>query len=180
MSIATDASALLAARGPLRDELVVEVVTAVADQLDAWAGEGLVYATAQPAEIEVLLGGGWLVEARLTGFPSPPEVLSPTVLVANARYIAPELVDGKAFGPSADTYALACTAYELLTGPEPFTGGTVAEMMARASGGVVPDVGLPGDLGVVLATALAPDPRDRYETASEFAEALRRAAQPGR
>ncbi|MEC4612883.1 hypothetical protein ACFWXB_13865 [Tsukamurella tyrosinosolvens] len=68
---------------------MADIVTAIADQLDAWAREGTVYGTVQPDQIEVLLDQGNLVEARLTGFPSRPEVLSPTVLTANARYVAP-------------------------------------------------------------------------------------------
>ncbi|KXP08715.1 protein kinase domain-containing protein [Tsukamurella pseudospumae] len=171
----TTAAALLAVRGTLSAELVVDIVGAIADQLDSWATEGLVYGTVQSSEIDVLLDGDVLVAAALTGFPSPPEVLRPTVLMANARYIAPELLRGNPFSPSVDQYSLACTAFELMTGTEPFAAGTVAETMARAGRGVVPAADLPGDLGVVLATALAPDPHDRYESAGEFAAALRRA-----
>ncbi|KXP08808.1 protein kinase domain-containing protein [Tsukamurella pseudospumae] len=175
MSTATDASALLRARGPLPAELVVDIVTAVANQIDAWTADGLVHGTVQPAEIDVLLDGEILVTTALSGFPSPSEILSPTVLMSNARYLAPEVLNGTLFGPSADTYSLACSAYELLTGSLPFAGGTAAEMMARASGGPAPATDLLGDLDVVLATALAPDPRDRYESAGEFAAAIRRA-----
>lgn len=177
---ATTAEALLRGGGPLLGDLVADIVAAVACQLDAWAAEGLVYGTVQSAEIDLIINGDALVEARLTGFPSPLEVLSPTVLMANARYLAPELLHGKVFGAGADPYALACTAYELLTSTPPFAGGSVSEMLERASGGAVPTTDLPGDLDVVLVTALAPDSRDRYATAGEFAEALRRAAEGGR
>lgn len=172
---ASTAEALLAERGALLPELVVEVVAAVADQLDSWAADGLVYGTVQPSEIDVLLDGDVLVAAAITGFPSPPETLSPTVLMAKARFLAPELLGGNVFGPGTDTYALACTAFELLSGRAPFAGRSVLEMMGRAARGAVLATCLPGDLGIVLATALAPDPRDRYETAGEFAAVLRRA-----
>ncbi|NKY20795.1 hypothetical protein [Tsukamurella spumae] len=171
----TTAAALLVERGALAADLVVDIISVVADQLDGWAADGLVYGTVQPDRITVLLNVEALVEARLTGFPSPPEVLSPTMLMANARYLAPELLSGNDFTTGADTYSLACTAFELLRGSVSFAGGTVAEMLARASRGVLPAADLPGDLGVVLATALAPDPCDRYESAGAFSAALRRA-----
>lgn len=173
---AQTAAALLHSWGPLTVELVADIVAAAADQLDAWAGDGLVYGTVQPDQIELILDSDRLIEARLRGFPSSAEILSPTLLLFNARYVDPAVLGDAAFGPGADVYALACAAFELLTGTAPFAGGKVAEMMERASGGVVPTTDLPGDLGVVLATALAPDPRHRYETAGDFATALRRAA----
>lgn len=171
----SDAATLIEVHGPLPLELVADIVTAVADQLDAWAREGMVYGTVQPDQIEVLLDQGNLVEARLTGFPSRPEVLSPTVLMANARYVAPELVRSIRFEPTADLWALGRTTFELLAATLPFASGTAAEMMEMAARGVARHRGLPGDVDVVIGTVLAPDPRDRYETAGEFAAALRRA-----
>lgn len=97
----------------------------------------------------------------------------------SVHYAAPELIDG-APGHEADQYSLAATLYTLGLGRRPFeapdstTGSTNEEVLLRVLKEPVPR--LPGRYSPVLAEtlwrAMAKDPDYRFESLTEFAEAL--------
>lgn len=94
--------------------------------------------------------------------------------------LAPELRQGRVLDGSADQFALAALAYWLLSGQWP--------EVARPEGGqasrYVPLAGrvkaLPDGWDGVLARALAPQPRSRFEALSEFQLALERLLEQAR
>jgi serine/threonine-protein kinase len=90
-------------------------------------------------------------------------------------YMAPEQatdIDGTRVGPAADVYALACTAFELLTGRPVFTGGTAFAVLAAHLRDAPPPISsVRADLAPldgVLARALAKAPEDRYPSCGAF------------
>jgi serine/threonine protein kinase len=92
-------------------------------------------------------------------------------------YSAPEQIKGQVVDGRADQYALACVAYQLLTGAAPFERDEgMAVLFAHVSepppslGARRP--GLPAAADQVLARALAKAPEERYESCQEFAGAL--------
>ncbi|WP_044872606.1 protein kinase [Pseudomonas sp. LFM046] len=93
---------------------------------------------------------------------------------AQAVPLAPELRHGRALDGSADQFALAALAYWLLGGEWPEAarpeGGQASRYVPLA--GRVPN--LPEGWDGVLAKALAPQPRARFEALSEFQLALER------
>jgi eukaryotic-like serine/threonine-protein kinase len=95
------------------------------------------------------------------------------------RYAPLEQIHDSGTGPQSDIYALGATLYHLLTGVKP------ADAVSRASAlvnfqpnpltlahEVNPAVGL--ELSMILSKAMAPYPEQRFRTATEFREALRR------
>jgi len=95
-------------------------------------------------------------------------------------YVAPEQIEGNPIDGRSDQYALACSAFEMLSGAPPFRRDeTMAIMWAQVSAPPPaltsrrPD--LPAAVDPVLAKALAKAPGDRYRTCLEFAAALRTA-----
>jgi len=95
-------------------------------------------------------------------------------------YIAPEQIQGKSVDGRVDQYALACAAFELLTGAPPFSRDTaIAVMYAQLSESPPAPTSRRPDLRPavdgVFAKALAKDPADRYATCREFSEAMREA-----
>ncbi len=92
--------------------------------------------------------------------------------------MAPERLHGVS-SRGCDLYALGATLYEMLTLHPPFAAGNQPVLMYQiAHEPPVPlrrhDKGIPRDLETIVLKALAKDPRDRFATADEMAQELRR------
>ncbi|HEY1554179.1 MAG TPA: protein kinase [Kofleriaceae bacterium] len=101
-------------------------------------------------------------------------------VVGSPPYMAPEQwYDAARASPRTDLYALAITAYELLTGRRPFDGETVRAIAQAHARAPVPPVGpgLPSALDRVFARALAKREHERYGDVLELANAVREIAQ---
>ncbi len=95
-------------------------------------------------------------------------------------YMAPEQIHGSPH-PSSDQYALGVVVYEWLCGSCPFSGEALAIMYQHVH---VPPLPLREKLSTispaiehVVLRALAKDPRQRFATVEEFAQALEQADQ---
>ncbi len=98
-------------------------------------------------------------------------------------YMAPEQArdrDGTETTRAADLYALACSAFELITGRPVFQGADVYEILLAHQKDEPPAVSVYqpdfGALDAVFARALAKEPQDRQRTCLAFAEELEAAA----
>ena len=95
-------------------------------------------------------------------------------------YMAPEVVGGGRADEHSDIYSLGVVFYEMLTGTLPFAGQD-SEALFFAIRHADPEdpsrrrPGLPRELDVLALTALAKRPPMRYQTAREFAAAIRKA-----
>jgi serine/threonine-protein kinase len=92
-------------------------------------------------------------------------------------YLAPELFDNGEPTPSSDTYAAAVTLHELLVGTNELASrdlkGTIARVLQRVPTRVDQvRAGIPTYLGDIVARALAKTPRERFESAGDFVDAL--------
>jgi DNA-binding beta-propeller fold protein YncE len=96
------------------------------------------------------------------------------------NYVAPEQIEGRPVDGRTDEYALACSAFEMLTGLPPFRRDESLAIMYAQLSSAPPSLtssrpDLPAAADGVVAKALAKAPDDRYGTCLEFAAALRRA-----
>jgi CubicO group peptidase (beta-lactamase class C family)/streptogramin lyase len=110
-------------------------------------------------------------------------------------YMAPEQIEGKKIDGRTDIYALGAMLYHMVTGRPPFEGSDALTVAVKhlqdepvAPSRVNPDVPQAWD-GLIL-KALAKDPRERFQSAGEMAQAVqelpiqhdagdRRPARPG-
>lgn len=97
---------------------------------------------------------------------------------------APEQALGRRVGTYTDVYALGALLYQLLTGRPVFTGQTREEVAHEHLHSPVLPVsfwrnGLPPQLDALLATALAKEPRERFQYAGELANAYHQIVSPG-
>ena len=95
-------------------------------------------------------------------------------------YMSPEQLCGQRVTPASDVYALGVIIYEMLTGALPFNPETAYQLLVMQQEGVrVPPKNLrpalPGAAQRVLHKALAFEPKDRYQRAREFGDAMARA-----
>ena len=171
--------------GPLPPGRAAAIISPVASALDAAHAAGLRAPRCQASEhaASTPLPGRpdhvYLSDFGLSksAVPSAPMTGTGQVL-GTLDYIAPEQIEGKPVDGRADQYALACAAFELLTGAPPFRRDeAMAVMYAQLSQPPPrltsrrPTCAVAADS--VLAKALAKAPADRYASCGEFADALR-------
>jgi serine/threonine-protein kinase len=106
----------------------------------------------------------------------PSGLTATNMTVGTVSYAAPEQLMGDHLDGRADQYALAATAFHLLTGSPPFQHTNPAVVISQHLSASPPAIGdRRPDLSAldpVLAKALAKKPNDRFERCSDFARAL--------
>jgi serine/threonine-protein kinase len=93
-------------------------------------------------------------------------------------YAAPETVQGSPASVQSDLYSCGIVLYQLLAGSNPLRGNDPNETLYRVLHHVPPPVmslrpDVPEAISVAIDRVISKDPIDRFETAAEFASALR-------
>jgi len=175
---------VIAASGVLTARRAAGFISPVASALDAAHGASLVHRDVKPGNILVDTRRGGPEHPYLTDFGIVRAMLSAGTLTLAGQflgtpdYAAPEQAGGQPVDGRADQYALACVAFETLTGTVPFKRDLpVATLYAHASLPPPRPTSLRDDLppGVddVILRALAKSPDHRYPTCADFGDALR-------
>lgn len=102
-------------------------------------------------------------------------------IMGTPGYMAPEQATGKSrtLGPSCDIWALGAILYECLTGRVPFQGATVLETLDQVRSIEPPApsslrADIPAELETICLKCLRKHPSDRYASATDLADDLRR------
>jgi serine/threonine protein kinase len=162
---------------------VVAIVTAIGAALDHAHHRGLLHRDVKPGNIMISRpDDGSPPRILLCDFGIARPVDDTTGLtvtnmtVGTVYYSAPEQLSGRPLDGRADQYALAATAYYLLTGAKLFPHvSPVAVINAHLTlaapllGGLRPDL---ASANPVFARALAKNPAERFDRCSDFAAAL--------
>lgn len=159
---------------------ILREVEQIALALHAAHLKGLVHRDLKPANImvtpereTVLLDFGL---ARR--FDSDSEALTDEAgRVGTPAYMSPEALAGGSLDPRTDIYSLGATLFECLSGTRPYHGATAQAMMHEIISAPVPDPRIQNSavspaLALVVRTALAKRPRNRYQNAGELAADL--------
>ena len=180
----TDAGRLLRDRYPdgMPGPEVTEIIIAVAEALDYAHEHKLLHRDVKPANILLTEAGSQerrilLADFGIAGLVDDPSGLTATnMTVGTVAYAAPEQLMGAELDGRADQYALAATAFHLLSGSPPFQHSNPAVVISQHLSASPPAIGdrRPGlaPLDPVFAKALAKEPNERYEQCVDFARAL--------
>jgi serine/threonine protein kinase len=180
-----DAARLVAERHPagMPADEVARIVTAVASALDSAHKRGLLHRDVKPANIMLThLDDDGEQRILLTDFGiaryvnDVDDVTATTTAIGTVAYCAPEQLSGDEVGGRADQYALAATAYQLLTGEPLFPSSDPAEVINDHLNSKPPTLAAKrpelAALDPVLTVALSKRPESRFARCSDFARAL--------
>ena len=170
---------------PLPMQQVADVVTQIADAVDAAHQVGIVHRDLKPENVMFDPDSG-VVKLLDFGIATDTDIAPEQRLtragffVGTLMYVAPEALSGELVTPAADQYSLATIAYFLLSGCLPYTAKTPREMFSQLLSqppiplnAAKPGVRFPAAVEAVIMRALAKEPTKRYANAVEFATALR-------
>jgi hypothetical protein len=180
--------ARLAKEGPLPIREVVRLIRDVADGLAEAHRHGLVHRDIKPDNVmmsgkhAVLMDFG--VAKAMSSATGKHEATTAGVALGTPAYMSPEQA---AADPNVDhrtdLYALGVLAYEILTGRQPFTGGTYAQVLAAHLTQTPDPVTVhrpetPPALEALIMKCLAREPEERWQQAEELVRQLEAIATP--
>ncbi|TAK92060.1 MAG: serine/threonine protein kinase [Burkholderiaceae bacterium] len=163
----------------LNHKQVASIAAQVADALAYAHQNGVVHRDVKPGNVMVLAKG----RTKLMDFGiarlQTNEMTQAGTALGTPKYMSPELVSGQEADGRADIYSLGVVLYQMLTGVAPFEGETISATMYQI---LHEPAAHPSTLGIeispgfsyILNRALAKRPQDRYETAKDMANDLRR------
>jgi serine/threonine protein kinase/Flp pilus assembly protein TadD len=161
---------------------VAELAVSAAEALDYAHKQGVVHRDIKPANLLVDGHGHlWVADFGLAQMQSTTRITMTGDLVGTLRYMSPEQALAKrvAVDHRTDVYSLGATLYELLTLQPAFTGTDRQELLRqiafeeprppRSLNKIIPK-----ELEIIALKALEKNPAERYATAQEMADDLRR------
>jgi serine/threonine-protein kinase len=157
-------------------ERALELTQGVLDALSYSHKAGIVHRDIKPANVMLGPGGGVKVMdfgiARAVADTSATMTQTAAV-IGTAQYLSPEQARGETVDARSDLYSAGCLLYELLVGRPPFVGDSpVSVAYQHVREAPVPpsqlDPEITPEIDAVVLKALAKDPADRYQSASEM------------
>lgn len=162
---------------------IVRYLRQIAEALDYAHSKQLVHRDVKPTNILLdSSNNAYLADFGVVKAQESSMNLTGSATIGTPHYMAPELVlQEGTVTPLVDIYALGVTAFELFTTTFPYTGDTPLQVVMQHVNTPVPDLSnlrpdLPPGISNVVGKAMAKEPRDRYQSASEFVTELEIAA----
>jgi serine/threonine protein kinase len=177
--------------GAMAPERAIPVLIQVCGALQEAHELGIVHRDLKPENIFLSRQGGILDFPKVLDFglakvterqmqPGSLILTQEGMVFGTPEFMSPEQAQGKTLDARSDIYSLAVILYEVLTAKLPFSARTPMEYIQKhvmepiiPLGQRVPELKFPKGLEQVLEKALSKRPEDRYQSASQFAEALR-------
>ena len=155
----------------------------VLEALEYAHGLGVVHRDVKPENVKLSPGGAVLMDfgiakAVATSAVSAARLTRSGFTVGTSAYMSPEqAAGGKALDQRSDLYSVGCVIFECLTGAPPFEYPDDTVVFGMHQRAPIPDVRkqrphVPADLAHLVTRALAKNPSDRWQSATEMRAAL--------
>jgi serine/threonine-protein kinase len=164
-------------RFPLKevDRIMGEMLGALAHA----HANGVVHRDMKPANLIVLADGTVKVADFGIARVEKSELTQAGTVMGTPSYMSPEQFMGQTVDGRSDIFSCGVILYQFLTGEKPFTGNTTTIMYkVLREEPLAPsmlNVALPPAFDAVVKKAMAKNPDERYQTAQEFAAAIKAA-----
>jgi serine/threonine-protein kinase len=174
-------------RGALPLDEVVALADQVARALEAARAAGVVHRDLKPQNLFLAQQHAaaplWkILDFGVSRLAGTSGTLTMDLIVGTPGYMSPEqAAGGSEVTHRSDVFSFGAVIYRAVTGQPPFSGSDTPQILYQVvyknptrPGQLVP--GLPADVELVLAIAMAKDPGERFAAALELAAALRSAS----
>jgi serine/threonine protein kinase/Flp pilus assembly protein TadD len=161
---------------------MAKTFAAVADALEHAHSHGIVHRDLKPSNLMLTPGGALrILDFGLARLEGQENLTASGEIVGTPRYMSPEQIEAGSAPPDqrSDIYALGATLYEVLTLAPAFSGRSARETLSqilsrdpRPPRQLNPRI--PRDLETIVLKCLRKKPAERYASAAELAEDLRR------
>jgi serine/threonine protein kinase/Tfp pilus assembly protein PilF len=176
--------------GPMLLALALDVIEQAARALAAAEACGVVHRDLKPSNVMLEADASETLMVKVIDY-GVAKVMGPQEepgaeqtqagFIGTPAFASPEQFAGTGQSPidtRSDIYSLGVTLWYLLCGRTPFVGRTMEEIRARQTSELPLDqlkgLHLPGQVITLLKSMLAPDPKDRPQTARELLSAVHR------
>ena len=178
-------------KGALPLDEALKIAIQIADALDAAHRQGIVHRDLKPGNVMLTKAGAKLLDfglakasapiagAGLSMLPTtPPNLTAQGTILGTFQYMAPEQLEGQEADARTDIFAFGAVLYEMLTGRKAFEGKSQASLIGAILHTTPPSLAslqplAPPSLDRIVATCLAKDPDDRWQSAADLVRELR-------
>ena len=166
--------------GALPPDEAVTIALAVLSALGAAHARAIVHRDATSYNVMLDEGGRVVVTDFGIARMGASALTRTGAMMGTSSYLSPEQAQGRPADERSDLYSLGVVLYEMLTGRVPFRGESDVAVAVQHVSAAPPNPrtlapGVSEALACVVMRALSKDPGDRYQTAEDFAAALRQA-----
>jgi len=157
---------------------VIDIMAETAEALDYAHKRGIIHRDIKPANIMLLKSG----HVKVTDFGIAKAMSSSQtksgIILGTPNYMSPEQINGQPIDGRSDIFSLGVVFFQLLTGDLPFKGRTLTELFYNITQGRHPSARhinprIPRPCEQIINKALAKQPGQRFQSASELARYLR-------
>jgi serine/threonine protein kinase/S1-C subfamily serine protease len=187
-------SEILREDGHLQPERCVQLIHQACVALAHAHSKGVIHRDIKPSNLIVVIDEDGTEVLKIVDFGiakllqtegSMANLTTTGEVFGSPAYMSPEQCVGTRADARSDIYGLGCVVYECLMGTSPIRGQTAMETcmkqineMPKAFRVVRPDVSVSANLEAAVMKALAKNPDERYQSMTEFDQALKSALGP--
>lgn len=158
----------------------LRIMSQILDALAYSHRQGVIHRDIKPANIFLLADGSVKVADFGIAHIESSNLTQVGTMLGTPAYMSPEQIQGLPVDGRSDLFSAGVILYQFLTGERPFAGSASTTMQKVLKEEPLPpstlNVQLPPAMDAVVRKALAKRADDRFQTAQDFADALRAAA----